>query len=125
MRDPNQPELGMGERVPHHGLHFSASQHPMFKQRRDGFATGQFIQIAGEIGTREIVAIVDAADGLTPDDGFATWGTGAALILNGVPLGGLGTLADRMVHVAEPFRVEVTMISMGDRPALCMVSISP
>ena len=75
---------------------------------QDQFKPGQFVQVVGENGTREILAIVDAADGIAPQDAFSDWGSGSTLILAGDPLDNLGTLEDAKIHVAEPFEARVT-----------------
>jgi Ca2+-binding RTX toxin-like protein len=72
----------------------------------DGYEVGQRVQVGGEADTRLILGIADADGSLRPADAFGTWGTGSALILSGPAFtGGPEALT---VHVANPFRTEVT-----------------
>ncbi|MEL6550929.1 MAG: hypothetical protein AAFQ54_11870 [Pseudomonadota bacterium] len=75
----------------------------------DGFTVGAFVQLNGESSTRQIIDIVDADPSLAPGDAFATWGTGAVLILDGGPLDATGTLSGAKIHVSKPGFVETTV----------------
>ena len=79
-----------------------------FDWRADGYAATQWIQIAGETGTRQIVSFGNSvcAAPAAGETTFPGCGGGSVMVLAGSATA--GTFASKAIHVAEPLREQAT-----------------